>query len=748
MPVKSSRLAGSAREKKAFTPGTPADSQSSKQRDRSFFRTATGTSVSSRRGKDDLNGVPPPPALSALHDQRKKETEKRQAMRRQNTLVTRSRSPAVRTSSPALANSFRRSVSHQKSNRGVSPVPRARSPILRSPSPFVASNRISRQSTYQASPPRSPSTHAPQGRTSNLLGGFSKSIIENFGIEPEDLKIDTSHVLGTGGFGTVYIGDYQATEVAVKVHHANRSWKSHEVQEWKREVSIMTKLRHPNILMLLGAVFYRNKLAIATELCEKGTLMKLLQTEKEANTRVTWGRKVEWLSQVAKGMAFLHHKRIFHRDLKATNIFVTGDTMKIADFGLSRIRKDLLAGLRAESMGKVWSPGRNSKSKNIKKENTRIQGTFAFIAPEIWHETPYSEKADVYSFGVLMTELLAVRSPFALDNRVELSWNIMMGKTKVKVLDQIGGLPVPYEFQEIQRSCTAYNQEARPYFTGVVSHLRSVSSCPWMDTECPWPRDWELPNGHGGRDMLSYDEPEEQKPKSLLGEKKEWKDDGKRRREGKEDFKRIKEERMNFGRRREKRENFVKNEEAKDDIEKKEEKVGVEKKEKEKAEERKRFEEKEEKKIGPVKIEEEKEEFEEKEEEKAEEKECFEEKEEKKIGLVKNEEEKEEFEEKEEEKAEEKECFEEKEEKKIGLVKNEEEKEEFEKEEEEKESFENEKEGTGDFEEKKEKKEDSEKQEEGREDFEKKEKEDSEKEEEGKKDSEENKEEKEFNNTN
>eukprot|EP01061_Rhynchopus_euleeides_P030202 TRINITY_DN5024_c0_g1_i1.p2 TRINITY_DN5024_c0_g1~~TRINITY_DN5024_c0_g1_i1.p2 ORF type:complete len:398 (+),score=174.64 TRINITY_DN5024_c0_g1_i1:2-1195(+) len=338
----------------------------------------------------------------------------------------------------------------------------------------------------------------------DLLTGISKSLVENFGIEPEDLKIDTSIVLGTGGFGTVYIGDYQATEVAVKVHNTERSWSPSEIQEWKREVSIMTKLRHPNILMLLGAVFYKTKLAIVTELCEKGTLLRLLQSQKSEGAEVTWGRKVEWMRQIAKGMAFLHHKRIFHRDLKAANVFVTGDTMKIADFGLSRIRKDLLQGLRADSMGKdlsslgrVAPPKRGGRKDSAhvdhhehlvtNKENSRIQGTFAFIAPEIWSETPYSEKADVYSFGVLQTELLAVSMPFAHDVREELSWRIMVGKTFVKVLETVGGQAVPLPLQDVQRACLSFSPETRPYFTEVVSQLRTIAEQPFCDVTCPWP---------------------------------------------------------------------------------------------------------------------------------------------------------------------------------------------------------------------------------------------------------------------
>ena len=186
-----------------------------------------------------------------------------------------------------------------------------------------------------------------------LLKGIDKDMLSNFGIDFEDLTVDKTSVLGSGGFGTVYLGDYQATDVAVKIHRADKEWTEDELDVWKREVKIMTLLRHPNILMLLGAVFEKERLAIITEYCDEGTLQQMLFRKSSKQTPVTWERKLHWLMQVAKGMAFLHYKRIFHRDLKSANVFVTGDTMKIADFGLSKLGKGhderLASSLRSDS---------------------------------------------------------------------------------------------------------------------------------------------------------------------------------------------------------------------------------------------------------------------------------------------------------------------------------------------------------------------------------------------------------------
>eukprot|EP00755_Sulcionema_specki_P012905 Sspe_Gene.52591::Locus_29131_Transcript_1_1_Confidence_1.000_Length_868::g.52591::m.52591 len=134
---------------------------------------------------------------------------------------------------------------------------------------------------------------------SKILANPSEEVmLGNYGINSGDLEIDMGTVLGKGGFGVVYLGSYQATEVAVKMMFADRV-DTDDINEWKREVSIMTRLRHPNILMLLGAVFEERKFAIVTEYCNKGTLRKVVrEVAKGARLEVTWGRKLDWLHQV------------------------------------------------------------------------------------------------------------------------------------------------------------------------------------------------------------------------------------------------------------------------------------------------------------------------------------------------------------------------------------------------------------------------------------------------------------------
>jgi len=352
---------------------------------------------------------------------------------------------------------------------------------------------------------------------SPMLKGISRAMVANFGIDTADLRVDRSVLLGTGGFGKVYLGDYQATEVAVKVASADREWTEEEKSEWKTEVQIMTRLRHPNILMLLGAVFEADSLAIVTELCERGTLLQVLMEAREKGDdreSNTWQARVDRLGQIAKGMAFLHHKRIFHRDLKPSNVFVAqGGIMKIADFGLSRIRRDLRKGLRAaqpdaERGGQEKGRGQAGKSGGgMAKENSRIQGTFAFIAPEVWAEHPYTEKGDVYSFGVTVLQVLMLDVPFEHDHRRELSWRIMKGKTRPCVPLMLGGAPLPRGLRSLITTCIDYSPANRPFFTDIVTLLKDElreSYC--VDRiPCPWPQKGEIRGSPTDRDPLAED---------------------------------------------------------------------------------------------------------------------------------------------------------------------------------------------------------------------------------------------------
>eukprot|EP01065_Artemidia_motanka_P050844 TRINITY_DN878_c1_g2_i1.p1 TRINITY_DN878_c1_g2~~TRINITY_DN878_c1_g2_i1.p1 ORF type:complete len:676 (+),score=218.17 TRINITY_DN878_c1_g2_i1:67-2094(+) len=375
---------------------------------------------------------------------------------------------------------------------------------------------------------------------SSPLHGVKPYILVNFGIDPQSLRVDKGTELGRGSFGIVYRGDYQATDVAVKVCKHGSQMSEDEITEWKKEVRIMTRLRHPNVLMLFGACFETGNLMIVTEICNRGSLRRVLRRQSDRGpdhpNAPTWGMKCDWAMQIAKGMAFLHYKRIFHRDLKPSNVFVAGNTMKIADFGLSKFRgrdERLVGDMRKSFAGQgslggaapsVPSPtaaaasdlkdsfalpiaGNTPKMQAARdpytgqrrepcgsNEEASIPGTFAFIAPEVWAEDPFREGADMYSFGVTVIEMFSHHVPFDLDLATDCSWRIMTGRSRPTLPEQLGGKPVPAELRQLVGRCCDFVEAERPSFVDTARTFRQLLDREWVHDVAPVLRiDGEMP---------------------------------------------------------------------------------------------------------------------------------------------------------------------------------------------------------------------------------------------------------------
>jgi len=330
------------------------------------------------------------------------------------------------------------------------------------------------------------------------LTGVQPHILDIFGIDPSALTIDKDRILGKGSYGMVYLGDYQATEVAVKVHHSafEKEIAAEDLLEWRREVKVMTRLRHPNILMFVGASFQETKLMIVTELCDKGSLREVINMD---GAPYIWLEKVAWGKQIAMGMAHLHHKNVHHCDLKSSNVFVSGETLKIADFGLSKVvrrhsQPSLTDSLGLLTMEQSNRPPRRDPQTGRRTEESgddsgaEIPGTFAFIAPEVWAEEPFTTAADVYSYGILLLELIARRPPWDEDEGAR-SWRLMTGRERPVVPTRISGTEVPPAFVALVRSCLAFEKTERPAFSELTKSFKALTrKMDALSYPAPWPR--------------------------------------------------------------------------------------------------------------------------------------------------------------------------------------------------------------------------------------------------------------------
>ncbi|CAN6457160.1 unnamed protein product [Victoria cruziana] len=202
----------------------------------------------------------------------------------------------------------------------------------------------------------------------------------------EDLQIGER--IGLGSYGEVYRADWNGTEVAVK-KFLDQDLSGDAIQQFKCEVEIMLRLRHPNVVLFMGAVTRPPNLSILTEFLPRGSLFRLLH---RTNVQVDEKKRLKMAFDVAKGMNYLHtsHPTIVHRDLKSPNLLVDKNwVVKVCDFGLSRLKHHTFL---------------SSKS---------TAGTPEWMAPEVLRNELSNEKCDVYSFGVILWELATLRIPWS-----------------------------------------------------------------------------------------------------------------------------------------------------------------------------------------------------------------------------------------------------------------------------------------------------------------------------------------------
>ncbi|XP_020176505.2 cysteine-rich receptor-like protein kinase 6 [Aegilops tauschii subsp. strangulata] len=201
--------------------------------------------------------------------------------------------------------------------------------------------------------------------------------------------------LGEGGFGAVYKGNLpDGREIAVK--RLSRS-SAQGIGELKNELILVAKLQHKNLVRLVGVCVQEHEKLLAYEYMPNKSVDTIL-FDPERSKELDWGKRLKVISGIARGLQYLHEDsqlRIIHRDLKASNVLLDSDyTPKISDFGLAR-----LFGVD-----------------QTREVTNRVVGTYGYMAPEYAVRGQLSVKSDVFSFGVLMLEVVTGR-------RSSCSWN-------------------------------------------------------------------------------------------------------------------------------------------------------------------------------------------------------------------------------------------------------------------------------------------------------------------------------------
>ncbi|XP_031494390.1 serine/threonine-protein kinase CTR1-like isoform X1 [Nymphaea colorata] len=208
---------------------------------------------------------------------------------------------------------------------------------------------------------------------------------QDWNIDFSELTIGTR--VGIGFFGEVFRGIWNGTDVAIKIF-LEQDLTAENMEDFCNEISLLSRLRHPNVILFLGACTKPPHLSMVTEYMEMGSLYYLIHMSGQKK-KLSWRRRLKMLRDICRGLMYIHRMKIVHRDLKSANCLVNKHwTVKICDLGLSRMMVD--------------APMRDSSS----------AGTPEWMAPELIRNEPFTEKCDIFSFGVIMWELCTLKRPW------------------------------------------------------------------------------------------------------------------------------------------------------------------------------------------------------------------------------------------------------------------------------------------------------------------------------------------------
>ncbi|XWS19500.1 hypothetical protein CRYUN_Cryun31cG0021400 [Craigia yunnanensis] len=277
-------------------------------------------------------------------------------------------------------------------------------------------------------------------------------------------NFSASNKIGEGGFGPVYKGELQSgQEVAVKRLAEN---SGQGLQELKNEVILISKLQHRNLVKLLGCCIEREERMLIYEYMLNRSLDSLIFDETRRPS-LDWRRRRDIIVGIARGLLYLHRDsrlRIVHRDLKASNILLDNEmNPKISDFGMARTFR----GDQTEA---------NTK---------RVVGTYGYMPPEYAIDGHFSLKSDVFSFGVIVLEMVngkKNRGFFHPDHKLNLlghAWKLWNDEKALELMDELMEQEFPeheaLRFIQVGLLCVQQRPDDRPAMETVLLMLDSES---------------------------------------------------------------------------------------------------------------------------------------------------------------------------------------------------------------------------------------------------------------------------------
>ncbi|XP_053608562.1 mitogen-activated protein kinase kinase kinase 11 isoform X3 [Plodia interpunctella] len=265
-----------------------------------------------------------------------------------------------------------------------------------------------------------------------------------------ELKLE--EVIGVGGFGKVYRGYWNDEVVAVKAARQDANEDIEVIKESVlQEARLFWVLQHENIVSLKGVCLEAPNLCLVMEYAQGGPLNRVLSGRK-----IRPGILVDWAIQVAQGMAYLHcgaPMALIHRDLKSSNVLLSeailpddnleDKTLKITDFGLAR---------------EVYKTTRMSAA-----------GTYAWMPPEVIKNSTFSRASDVWSYGVLLWELLTGETPYKGIDALAVAYGVAINKLTLPIPSTC---PEPWKL--LMQDCWRSTPRERPSFPDILERLEEI----------------------------------------------------------------------------------------------------------------------------------------------------------------------------------------------------------------------------------------------------------------------------------
>ncbi|XP_062028863.1 serine/threonine-protein kinase STY46 [Rosa rugosa] len=280
-----------------------------------------------------------------------------------------------------------------------------------------------------------------KGKGNNFVFNLDPSLL----IDPSCVMV--GEMLGEGPQAIVYEGLYNSKPVAVKIIQPDETGviSPERKEKFQREVTLLSKARHENIVKFIGASV-KPTMMIVTELMRGGTIQKYLWNTRPVIPDLKLS--ISFALDICRAMEYLHANGIIHRDLKPSNLLLTENMkqVKLADFGLAR--------------------------EQIEGAMTSEAGTYRWMAPELFSTEPvprgakidYDHKADVYSFSIVLWELLTNKTPYKGRSNVMVAY-ATANNVRPNLED------IPEGIIPLLESCWAEDPKDRPEFMEVTDYL-------------------------------------------------------------------------------------------------------------------------------------------------------------------------------------------------------------------------------------------------------------------------------------